>query len=204
MKLVKSLPALVVLGFIAIVAFGATSFAAGTATTATDSTSLLDLLKPVFDAFNGGHYAFAAALLVVALVAVVKRYFSGVKFVHSDAGGALLALITAAAAASATALAAPGATFSLGLLKSALLIGVGAAGGYTVLKDLFVDPILVPFLSKRSWGAPVLLVINFVFSHGASAADTKAAAAAAGEAAVTAKPATGVAGATGAQPTELK
>lgn len=205
MKKLLILPSLAVLVFIGIITFGATSFAAGTAAGTADSSSLLDLLKPVFDAFNGGHYAFAAALLVIALVALVKRYFGDkIAFLHSDAGGSLLALVMAGATASATALAAPGAHFTLALLKSSLLVGVGAAGGYSMLKALLVDPILVPYLSKRSWGAPVLLVINFIFSHGAAAAQAQATATAAGEAAVTAKPATGVAGATGAKPTELK
>jgi len=202
MKLLKSLPLMVVLAAIALVSFGATAFAAGTAVSSTDSSSLLDLLKPVFDAFSGGHYAYAAALLVVAAVALAKRYLSEDGFFHTNAGGSLLALLAAAALAISSALAAPGAHVTLALLKSALLVGVGAAGGYAVLKNLLVDPILVP-LSKKApaWAQPIFTVLFLIFDHSAPS-DAIAEATKAGDAAVAAKPATGIAGAV--KPTELK
>lgn len=203
MKFLKSLPSVVALAAIMLVSFGATAFAADAATSATDSSSLMDLFKPIYDAFAGGRYAFAAALLVVALVALVKRYLGDkVPWLHSNAGGAALALITASASAVTVALAAPGATVSVDLMESALLVGIGAAGGYSVIKALLVDPILVPYLSKRSWGAPLLAIINFIFNHGSSAGAAAAAAQKEGDAAVIAKPGQGIS--VIVKPTELK
>jgi hypothetical protein len=202
MKIVKFLPALIVLVFLGIVTFGATAFAATAATGTADSSSLLDLLKPVFDAFNGGHYAFAAALLVVALVALVKRCFGDkVPVLHSDAGGSLLAPVTAAAAALATGLGAPGAHVTTDLLKSALLVGAGAAGGYAVIKNLLIDPVLKPLAAKApAWAQPIFALVFYFFDK----PDPIATATKAGDAAVAAKPAEGVTQATGTKITELK
>ena len=169
-----------------------------------DSSSL-DIAKAVYDAFAGGHYAYCAALGVILLVALVKRYLGDkITWLHSDVGGTAMALVGATATAIVAAASASGGVVSIGLLKSALLVGVGAAGGYAVLKALLVDPILVPLLSKYSWGGPVLAVINFVFDHGAGAgAQAVAEAKTAGDAAVAAKPAQGAAAVLGA-PTEIK
>lgn len=169
-----------------------------------DSSSL-DIAKAVYEAFAGGHYAYCGALGVILLVALVKRYLGDKwTWLHSDVGGTAMALIGATATAVVAAASASGGVVSFALLKSALLVGVGAAGGYAVLKALVVDPILVPLLSKYSWGAPVLAIVNFVFDHGAGAgAQAVAAAKAAGDAAVTAAPAQGAAAVLGA-PTEIK
>jgi hypothetical protein len=97
MKIIKLLPLFVVLTLVGVVSFAATAHAADTMTSSTDS-SLLELLKPVYDAFAGGHYAFAVPSLVIAAVALLKRYAGSGKFgafVHGNAGGSLLALATA-------------------------------------------------------------------------------------------------------------
>lgn len=202
MRFLKSIPTMIVLTTVGLVSFSATAFAADAVTPA-DSTSLLDLLKPVYEAFSGGHYAYAAALGVVVLVALVKRYLAP-KFpwLNSDAGGSAMALLAAFGTALASALAAPGATVSLAVLESALLVGVGAAGGYAVIKNLIIDPILVPLEAKApNWAKPILALVLWIFDKGQAALDESVDA---GNAAVAAKPATGIAGASGAAPTELK
>lgn len=137
MKTIKSLPLFAMLALIVVAGFGATARAADAAG-ATDATSLLDLLTPVYHAFQGGHYAYAGALTVIALMGLLRRYAGGkfATFIHSDAGGTLATLLTAAAAACASALAAPGGHLSLSLLETALLVGVGAVGGFVALKRL--------------------------------------------------------------------
>lgn len=200
MKYVSKLPLAVALALIGIAGFGVVAYAADTATPA-DSQSILDLLKPVYDAFAGGHYAFAAALLTIALVALAKRYLGDkLPWLHSDAGGTCTALLMAGAGALATGLAAPGATVTLALMKSAFLVGIGAAGGYAALKNLLVDPILKPLAAKApAWAQPLFAVLFFFFDK----PDAAAAATKAGDAAVAAKPAAGVVGVTGA-PTDVK
>lgn len=208
----SKLPLFLGLGLIVLVGFGATHrvLAAGldaAGAPPSDSTSLLELLKPVYNAFAGGHYAYAAALGVIAGVALLKRYAGSGKFgafVHGDFGGSLSALLMAAAGASAAALAAPGAHVTLALLKSALLVGIGAAGGYAMLKNLIIEPLLKRYGSKLpSWMQPLVALAEAFFGHGSDGAAALAKAQAAGDAAVAAKPAQGVAAVTGT-PTEIK
>lgn len=207
-RVVKAAPLALSLGFIGLLAFSATAFAANAV--ASPDTSILDLARPVFNAFSGGHYAYAAALGIILLVAVLKkasaRYLGDkvVKALHSDAGGSALALAGAAATAMSAGLAAPGATVTFSLLKSALLVGVGAAGGYAVLKNLVIEPILKPLASKApAWAQPIFTLVFWIFDKPDSVLATEANAAAAGEAAVKANPSPGVAEVLG-QPTEVK
>ena len=204
MTFVKRLPTIALLGLVMLLGFGATAFAADAA--APDSSSLLDLLKPVYQAFAGGHYAYAAALGVIAAVALVKRYAGSGKFgafVHGNAGGSLTALLLAGAGAAASGLATPDAHVTFALLKSALLVGIGAAGGYAVLKNLLVDPILKPLSAKApSWMQPLFSLLFLFFDHGDAGREALAKAKAAGDAAVTANPPTGIDGVTG-EPGEI-
>ncbi len=185
---------LVVMVFAAIISFGAVAHAADQVTTS--DSSLIDLAKPVFEAFSGGHYAYAAALLVILLLALIKRYAWGgfETWIHTDLGGTIMALVTSAAAAVSAGLAAPGAHVTLSLLKSALLVGVGAAGGFAVLKNLVFEPLLKPLEAKLEAKypklAPLLSIITWIFDK----PDPVAQATAAGSAAVAANPAQGVAG----------
>ncbi len=165
-------------------------------------TSLLDLLRPVYEAFSSGRYALTGALIVVVLTALVKRYLGNrISWLHSDAGGSAMALVASAASALAAGLVAPGATITLSLLERALGVGVTAAGGYAILKNLVIDPILRPLAAKApGWLQPVFQVVLWVFDHPAT--DPVPVAEAAGKAAVTAKPGTGVEGVVG-KPTDI-
>ena len=149
MKLLKSAILFVGLSLVALVAFAGTGYAADAATPS-DSQSLLDLLRPVFEAFAGGHYAYAAALGTIVLVALVKRYVGSnnpTSWVHSDAGGSALALVAASATALSSGLA-TGAAITVDMLESAGAIGVAAAGGFATVKNLLVDPFLKPLAAK--------------------------------------------------------
>lgn len=193
-------------------AFTATALAAQAVVTAQTSAAadlalaapdpgLLELLRPVYDALVGGHRAYAGALLVVALAAIAKRRLSGpVPWLHSDAGGSALALVMASASALATGLAAPSATLTWGAFTGALVTGVVAAGGFAVVKNLLIDPVLRPLAAKApTWTQPFFSLIFWVFDK-KSPADV---ATQVGTTAVNAAPGAGVTGIVGA-PLEIK
>lgn len=196
------------MALVGLLAFTGTSLAADaieqTVTPAADG-SLLDLLKPVYSAFSGGHYAYAGALVVILLVALTKRYLGKIAWLHSDAGGSTLALVLSTATAMAAGLATPGAAVTWALMKTALLVGVGAAGGFAMIKNLIVEPFLVPLMAKApAWLQPILGLVTWIFEGGAAKqAAILATAAAAGSAAVAAAPGGGVAAVTGT-PTDVK
>lgn len=189
------------MAFIMLLGFRATAIAADAVGVPSDA-SLLDLARPVFEAFSGGHYAYAGALLVILMVALAKRYGTPkIAFLSTDAGGAVMALSASMATAMVAGLAAPDAVVTWDLLKSSALIGVGAAGGYTVIKDLLIEPFLRPLAAKMPlWTQPIFNVILWIF-EGSGAADI-AKSEAAGAAAVAANPGKGVAAVT--TPTEIK
>lgn len=197
----------------ALAYFTATAFAitatAGDAVAAaatTDESSILDLARPVYEAFANHQFALMGSLLVILVVALVKRYLGDkIAWLHSDAGGSALALVGAAATALAAGLVTPGSHLSFDLFKSALLVGVTAAGTYAVLKNLVIDPILKPLARKApSWLQPVFNLIFAIFDH--AGADDGAAAVAeaeqAGADAVAVDPGQGAAGVVG-KPGEL-
>jgi hypothetical protein len=161
----------------------------------------LDLARSVYDAFSGGRYAYCGALAIVLLVALVKRYAGPkVPWLHTDAGGSTLVLAGSTATAAAAALAAPGATVSLALMKTSLMIGVAAAGGFSIVKALLIEPLLKPLQAKLpAWAQPIMQVVMWIFDK----PDPIAEATAAGNAAVAASPSTGVAGVSG-KSTEVK
>lgn len=201
MKYISKLPLAIGLAIIGLVGFGAVAYAADAATPG-DSSSLLELLKPLYNAFAGGHYAYAAALTVIALVALTKRYL-GDKFawLHSDAGGSLMALLasSAAAYASGALTIGPGAAASFALLKSALLIGVGAAGGFAMLKNLVIEPLLKPLAAKApAWMQPLFALVFWMFDKPSAVATAEAA----GQSAVKAHPGAGLEAVAG-KPTEV-
>lgn len=188
--------------FFAVVAlawFRATAFAATAATG--DEGSVIDLARPVYDAFVNHHPALGATLLVVLLVALVKRYAPGKAgtFVHNDLGGSLLALIGGGALAMSIPLAVPGATWSWGLLKGGFEAGLLAAGGYAALKNLVVEPLLKPLAARFPALSWLFDLIFWMFDHVVDAqADAAKKADAAGDAAVKAAPAQGAAAVLGA------
>lgn len=171
MPSVKSVLASVALVAIALVSFGATSHAAG-AVHATDG-SLWDVLRPVYEAFVGHQYWYAGSLAVVLGVALTKRYLAdSVPFLHTDAGGAVMALVGSFGGACAAALGGS-VTMTWDIAGNALKIAVAAAGGYAVIKALLIVPVLEPLIAKSPpWMQSILRGIAWVFdgSRAANAA----------------------------------
>lgn len=213
MKLLSScryLLAVPVLAFVAFLSLNATAAVdvALTGDPATDSTSWVDLAKPVYDAFAGHNAPLGVCLALVLVVALIKRYAGSTgtvgKFLHGDAGGSLLVLVGSAAAAAGAALGTPGAHVDLTLIKQAALVGVSAAGGYAMVKNLIVEPVLKPLAAKApAWAQPIFALVFAIFDHPPAKDQAESKSTAAGQAAVVAKPATGADGITGA-PTQVK
>lgn len=185
----------------AAAAFASTSVLTAAAPATTPDPGLLDLARPVYEAVMSGQWYLAAALALVLAVALVRRYAGPkVPFLHSDAGGALLALVGSYGGAVATALAAGGAVMSPHLAWVALTVAIAAAGGYSLIKKLLVAPFLVPWAAKApAWLKPLLAVVLWIFDR----PDPAAQATAAGNAAVAAHPSAGVGGIVG-KATEVK
>ncbi len=164
----------------------------------------LELARPVYEAFARHQYGLMIALLVILLVAITKRWLAPkIPFLHSDAGGSAMALLVSMATAIVAGLMTPGAPVWPGvdLLKTALVIGVGAAGGYAMLKNLVVDPFLRPLAAKApAWMQPIFAILFFAFDK---KANPIADAVKAGDDAVIAAPAPGIEGVVGT-PVEVK
>jgi hypothetical protein len=180
-----------------LLAFGGVALAADAVDPA-DGT--LDIAKSIYNAFSGGHYAYCGALGMILGVALVKRYLGPkVPWLHSDAGGSTLALLGATATALSAGLASGG-PVTWGLIKGAGMVGIGAAGGYAMLKNLVIEPLLKPLAAKApAWAQPIFAMIFWVFDR----PDPIATAVKAGDAAVAATPAEGPAAVVGT-PTEIK
>lgn len=158
---------------------------------------LVGLGRPVLDAVLSGHPGLAAALALVFLAAVARRYAAKrFRFFATDAGGAVIVLVGAFGGAAAS-LITGGATWGLALVWKALTVAFGAAGGYSIVKRLLVEPVLRPLFNKIAakypWLGPVFDVALWFFAK----PDPIAKAEAAGQAAVEAKPSTGAAGVVG-------
>lgn len=165
-----------------LAAFTATAAAASAA--APSDGTWLDALRPVFDAIVGGHYLAAAALALVAATAMLSRYGSKrLPFLGTGAGKAMLVLVGSFGGAVGSA-ALGGATLSLGLLWTAVKVAVAAAGGYSLLKELLG---IIPW---PSWMRPIVDFVRAMFNR----PDPGPQVAAAGDAAVAAKPSKGIAG----------
>ncbi len=197
----RTIPLLVSLALIGLLAFAGTAFAANTVDPADGS---LDVAKSIYNALTGGHYAYAGALLVILVVALVKRYLGPkIVWLHSDAGGATLALLASGATALAASLAGGG-PVTLGMVKTSALVGIGAAGGYATIKALVVEPLLKPLEAwAPPWMAPAFALVGWIFDKPDYAKQAEAAAKAAGDKAVQETPATGAAGVIGT-PTDVK
>lgn len=145
-----------------VLAFSATSFAAGAADPERDAT-LVDLLRPVLAAFQTGDYVHAGALALVLFVALAKRYAGdSVPWIRTNQGAAALVLVGSFAATLAARLAGP-AELTGALAWDALKIAFVAAGGYTALKTLVVVPLLRPLPARYPRLAPVLGMILWIF-----------------------------------------
>lgn len=183
-------------GLVAFLAFTGVAAAAG-AVVPPDG-SLLDLAKPVYEAIAGGQYWLGAMLGLILATTAAKRYLPGRAgtFVNGEYGQPLTVLLLGFAGAAAAALLAvgPGAVLTASLAYSALKIAIGAAGGYTLLKQLLA-PVLVKLQAKApAWAQPIFAVLLWAFSKPSAVAVAEKA----GEAAVVAKPGDGAASVIGA------
>ena len=195
-RIIQSSLAILCLAFIGLVAFGATAFAAGVMTPDA-SESITDLARPVYDAIVAGHYIASIALALVLTVALMRRYARGrfSVFLHSDIGGALATLLVAFfGAIAAGAVAGEGwGGLSVGLLIGSSKLAAMAAGGYTLIKKLIVDPIQASnwYSNIPAWLRSILQVAFWVFDKQSSGEAAIAEAETVGAAAVASKPGAG-------------
>jgi len=118
-----------------------------------------DVAKAVYDAFANGHKAYAAALSLVIVVALVRKYLGGRwRFLHTDIGSTLLVLAGSFGTALAASLAGGGPA-TAHAAWSALVVAFGAAGGYTAVKKVIIEP-LAPYLPESIRG-----VVLWLFEH---------------------------------------
>lgn len=165
-----------------LLAFTGTAFASQAVS---DEGSLLDLLAPVVNAVMSGNPGLAAALALVLASGVAARYAGRyVPWANTSAARALMVLVGAFGGAVATALTG-GAAWSLSLAWTALGVAMSAAGAYSLIKALVVEPAV----KRWPWLAPFAKVFE--------KPDPVAGAVAAGDAAVKANPAPGAEKVTG-------
>lgn len=174
-----------------LVAFAGTSFAAQAAVP--DSQSILDLVKPVWDAVVHGQWWLAAAGGVVMLCALARKYMpaSWKEGTKGDIIGTVMAFVMAAAAMIATWAATPGAVMTTGVMITALKVGMLAVGGYNIIHKL------AGWIGESVWfqqHAPAWLQGVLKMAAAMFGSDALAKATAAGDAAVAAQPPTGMAG----------
>lgn len=140
-----------------------------TAQTATvgEDTSLLELARPVLDAMLASNPGLAAALALVLIAALARRYGARAwPWLATDAGGALIVLVGAFGGAAASTLYQGGA-WSPTMAWAAFKIAAATGGGYSLVKRLVVDPVLRPYVIARlpQWiRVPVELWISAIFS----------------------------------------
>lgn len=184
-------PISIALGFLGVLFTGFLVSANASTAMAPEDGSLTDLARPIFDEIMKGHYIAAAALTLVLMVALVKRYAPGKvgEFVHSDPGGALTTLLMSFGGALATATMG-GAPWTWAMLWTAATLAVTASGGYVLVKKLLVEPILKPLSTKTpAWMTPIWSMVFWIFSKKVEAQE---AAKEAGDTAVKENPPTGV------------
>ena len=152
----------------------------------TDSEDLAAIAKAIYEGATSGQYAFAAAMGVVLLVALLRRY-GGARWpiLSHKLVAPVLVLLASFGGAVASALGA-GAAVSMGTLWAALKIAALGAGGYSILK-----PYIGALGDKApAWAQPLIAILAAIFSAKQGAADAKAAKA--GQDAVAADPGAGV------------
>lgn len=168
-------------------AFTGTALAANAA--AASDPSLSETARMIFDAvMHSNWWAAAAYAVILAMVGARKlmpaSWKEGVK---GDIIGTAAAFVLAFAGSVATVMMAPGAAMTMAVALTSLKIGAMAIGGYTIVHKI------VGWLGTASWMpmwamSALRLVAMMVGSNAIKQAE------AAGQAAVDAKPATGVAG----------
>ncbi len=144
---------------------------------------------------KGNWWLAAVAALLLTVTAMRKTLAGRFPFLGTDHGGALLPFVLSALAAAATALAGGGA-FNVALMLAALKVAWGSVGGYVALRKFWTW-----FLARIGMG----WLASWLDKLGLGMTPEKALlrAVEAGEAAVVAKPGTGLAGVTG-PPTEVE
>lgn len=166
--------------------FTATAFAAGTVPT---DGSLSDYAQIALNAIAHGQWWAVGSLVVVMLCAAAKKYLPE-KYQTGTLGdivGTGIAFLFGAAVALASTALTPGFVMTLGTLGLAAKVGIGAIGIYNVLHKVLGW--LGEWNALPSWLKPILNILG-----GLVGSDALAKAKAAGDAAVEAKPATGLAG----------
>jgi hypothetical protein len=166
-RALTSILLLAVLGLTVLMCYSVTAHAA-TATMSGDP--LAELAKSMVDAIMAGRYLATAALAVVLIVALAKRYAPGRfgEFLQGDLGGALATFVTSLSGALATVFLA-GDSPSWEMVKTAAGIAFVAAGGYALVKKLLV-PYLQSLAATHAWAQPVLAVVMWIFNKPAQLA----------------------------------
>jgi ABC-type arginine transport system permease subunit len=172
---------------ICLAGFTGTALAADAVTAADPSMS--ELAKTIFEAVMHGQWWAAAAYgVILAMIGARKlmpaSWTTGVK---GDIIGTATAFLMAFAGAVATVTMAPGATMTAAVALTALKVGIGAIGGYTAIHKLLGW--LAAWDKMPAWAMSALrLLAMLIGSNAIKQAE------AAGQAAVEAKPSTGLAG----------
>ena len=178
---------------IALLSFTGTSYAAAEAI---PDGSLLELARPIFDAVMHGQWWLGAALAVVFLCAMVRKYLPdawGGKFIRGDVGGVFLAFAMSYGGAVSTVLMA-GAAMSGMVAMTALKVALAAVGGYTALHKLASALVAMRWFQEK---APAWLKLLVAMVLGMIGSNAIAKAEAAGKAAAEANPPTGANGVVG-------
>ena len=192
--MIKKLLLPVIALFCLLVPFAAVSVAADGVSP--EDGSLVDLLRPVWDAATGGQWWLAASLGLVVAVALVKRYAPTGKFrdfVNSNMGASVMLLVGSFGGAVATGLMMAGTkAMSMAIIVPALKVAFAAAGGYALVKNLVVDPLVGSDWYKNKAPTVLKLILGVVTWMFVKSNKTVVAAEQAGDAAVAKNPATGV------------
>lgn len=174
-------------------AFTGSAIAAQAVDPTSGDPALLDTLRSILDAAVHGYPLLAAALGIVFLCSLARKYMPAkyTEGVKGDIIGTALAFVMAFAGASATALAVPGVHLSIALLSPAFHVGIIAIGGYTVIHKV------AQWIEQTKWyqtKAPAWLKTILSFSTSIFGSDALKKAKDAGDAAVKANPPKGAAG----------
>jgi len=195
----KILVSLSILGCL-FVGLAGTAFAANVAG-ADDGSLLTAILGQLWAALTGKQWWLACAAGLVAAVALIKKYTPEKyrKYTDSDIGGAVLVLAGSFGAALVASLSGASAVPMSGALAlDAIKLALTAAGGYSLIKKLLVDPLLASkWYNEKApaWLKAILSVVTWVYNKPGEAIVAEAEKK--GDEAVVAKPSTGADGAIG-------
>lgn len=167
-----------------VFAFTFVTFAGLSLVLAQDERSLQEISKPVLDAIMSGDYALAAALGLVLVVALIRRYGgSRWPWLASATVAPILVMVGSFGASLGNTFAAGG-ELSGGVLLAALQVALFASGGYALLKPLIAKLRDI----APDWMLPFFALVDWVF---AAKARAKAKATEAGKLAVEKNPGKG-------------